>query len=75
MKQPKDTYKESEVYKFGNVVVRVNYPDISDEENERRKELVRKAAEKFVRATLIKQREAAKKAVAENVDHSAVGAK
>lgn len=40
----KDTYKETKVFYYGNAVVRVHIPDITQEERNRRMENIQKAA-------------------------------
>lgn len=52
MRQSQDTYKEVRVFEYPNAIVRVYIPDISDEENERRMERVRKAAADLLREAL-----------------------
>ena len=49
MSKCQDVYKEVKVFEYPNAIVRVHIPDISDEENERRMKLVRKAAEALLR--------------------------
>ena len=39
-----DTYNVTKTYHFPNAVVRVHFPDISDEEQERRYEEIKRAA-------------------------------
>ena len=39
-----DTYKEVKTFYYENAVVRVHIPDITPEENERRREVAAKAA-------------------------------
>lgn len=49
MSKCQDVYKEVRVFKYPNMIVRVHIPDISDEENERRMKVVRKAAEALLK--------------------------
>lgn len=49
MSRSQDVYKEVKVFEYPNMIVRVHIPDISDEENERRMKLVRKAAEALLK--------------------------
>jgi hypothetical protein len=49
MSKCQDVYKEVRVFEYPNMIVRVHIPDISDEENERRMKLVRKAAEALLK--------------------------
>lgn len=39
-----DTYKETKIIEFDNMVVHVHFPDISEEENRRRLQGIYKAA-------------------------------
>jgi hypothetical protein len=43
-----DVYGEPEIIKKNNIIARVYTPIISDEENERRKEIVKQAAVRLV---------------------------
>lgn len=49
MKRSQDVYKEVRVFEYPGWIIRVHIPDISDEENERRMKLVRKAAEALLK--------------------------
>ena len=40
---------QSRVYTFPNATVRVNYPDITDSENEKRLQQIKRTAEKLLR--------------------------
>ena len=50
MKRKKDTYKETRVFESSKAIIRVHFPDIDKEENSRRMEEFRKAAEDVLRA-------------------------
>jgi len=50
MEKTRPVYKETRVFTFPNMIVRVHIPDIDDEENERRMKDLKKAAEDFLRA-------------------------
>lgn len=50
MKRKKDTYKETRVFESSKAIIRVHFPDIDEEENSRRMEEFRKAAEDLLRA-------------------------
>ena len=43
---------QSRVYTYPNAIVRVHYPDITQEENERRHKKIRESAEKLLREVL-----------------------
>ena len=43
---------QSRVFTYPNATVRVNFPDIADDENERRKQAIKRAAERFLRAVI-----------------------
>ena len=45
MKGQADTYKETKVFTYPNMVVRVHIPDLTDEERNRRMKAISKAAE------------------------------
>lgn len=45
----KDTYKETKVFEFPNMTVRVHIPDITAEERAKRMKTVKKAAENLLR--------------------------
>ena len=50
MKNSQITYKETKVFNLPNAIVRVHFPDITEEENNERMKLFKKAAEDFLRA-------------------------
>lgn len=53
-----DKYLEPVVHVYPNAIVRVHYPDISDEENDRRCEAAMDQAVKFMLALYEKKKEA-----------------
>ena len=71
---PKPGYKETLVFNYPNGTVRVNIPDIDAEENERRMQLVKKAAEKLYKSMLIQELEAEKRATARKTKQLSVEA-
>lgn len=48
----KDTYKDVRVFKYPNATVRVHFPDITPEENERRLKEIKRSAEDLLRAVI-----------------------
>lgn len=49
MKGQADTYKETKVFTYPNMVVRVHIPDLTDEERNRRMKAIYKAAEAILK--------------------------
>ena len=45
----KDIYKETQVFYYDNMIVRVHFPDITPEENERRMERINQAAAELLK--------------------------
>lgn len=48
---------EIKTFTYPNVIVRVHFPDISDEENERRMKLIKKAATELLKEKVRAERE------------------
>ena len=59
----------SETFHFPNCTVHVHYPDISNEENERRKKLIRQAAVELFKDKLKGEREREKAKQQELLQH------
>ena len=49
MKGQVDTYKETKVFTYPNMVIRVHIPDLTDEERNRRRKNLAKAAEALMK--------------------------
>ena len=56
MRKCQDTYKEVRVFEYPGWIIRVHIPDISDEENERRMVLVKKAATDLLREVIKREK-------------------
>ena len=51
-----DTYKEVRVFHYPNMVVRVHIPDLTEEENARRRKIAEKAAADLLKEVMINER-------------------
>lgn len=49
MKGQVDTYEETKVFTYPNMVIRVHIPDLADEERNRRMKTIAKAAEALLK--------------------------
>lgn len=54
-KRPSDPIRETRTFYYPNMTIRVHFPDISDEERERRMKQIRDAAEKVLREQMRNQ--------------------
>jgi hypothetical protein len=53
-----DTHKKSKVFHYDNAIITVYFPDISDEENERRMERIKVAAAALLKDTMKRKQQA-----------------
>jgi ribosome recycling factor len=55
MTRKKDTYSRMETITSGNAIIRVHFPDLTEEERSRRMKQIHKAAADLIREVSIKQ--------------------